>query len=40
MTISELRPTEVLEMYWREQLVIEEQARFLEPVYFWEVSRS
>ena len=35
--IHDLRPTEVLELFWKEQLVIEETARFLEPVYFWEV---
>lgn len=32
-----IRPPFVLEMYWRERLVIEERAIFLEPVYFWEV---
>lgn len=33
MNIPELRPSEVLELFWREQLVIEEQAVFLDPVY-------
>lgn len=31
------RPNEIIRMYWLEQIVIEEQAKFLEPVYFWEV---
>lgn len=29
----ELRPSEVLELYWRTQIVIEEDADVLEPVY-------
>lgn len=37
MSISTLRPAAVIHLFWAEQLVIEEQARFLEPVYFWEV---
>lgn len=32
-----LRPPFVLKAYWIERLVIEERAKFLEPVYFWEV---
>lgn len=35
--MKSFRPPKILELYWREQLVIEEQARFLDPVYFWEV---
>jgi hypothetical protein len=34
--ILDLRPREILELYWMEQITIEETARFLEPVYFWE----
>lgn len=30
---KELRPSEVLELYWRTQIVIEEDATILEPVY-------
>lgn len=33
------RPPQILELFWRETLVIEEQARFLDPVYFWEVEQ-
>lgn len=33
---EELRPTEILELFWNEQIVIEEDADFLEPVYFEE----
>ena len=31
-----LRPAAILQLFWMEQIVIEEQAHFLEPVYFWE----
>lgn len=31
------RHPKFIELYWRERLVIEETARFLDPVYFWEV---
>jgi hypothetical protein len=27
-------------MFWQEQLVIEETAKFLEPVYFWEIEHE
>lgn len=40
MNELELRPAEILQMFWMEQLVIEETARFLEPVYFFEIERS
>ena len=30
---TELRPAEIIEMYWRTQIVIEEDAEMLEPVY-------
>jgi hypothetical protein len=33
----DLRPREVLELFWMEQIVIEETGRLLEPIYFWEV---
>jgi hypothetical protein len=32
-----IRPPFILELFWRERLVIEETAKFLDPVYFWEV---
>lgn len=35
---NELRPSEILQMFWQEQIVIEETARFLDPVYFDAVS--
>jgi hypothetical protein len=37
---DELRPAEILEMFWREQLVIEETALFLNPVYIQEVRNA
>lgn len=37
MVIPILRPREILRLFWSEQIVIEEKAKFLEPVYFWEV---
>jgi len=33
MNIPELRPSEVLQAYWSEVLVIEEMATFLNPIY-------
>lgn len=33
MNILDLRPSEIVELSWRESLVIEEDAEFLEPVY-------
>ena len=35
-----LRPAELIRLFWMEQIVIEEQARFLEPVYFFEVQNE
>ena len=35
-----LRPAELIRLYWCELLVIEEQARFLEPCYFFEVNSN
>jgi hypothetical protein len=32
-----LRPLSILKAYWQERILIEEQARFLDPVYFFEV---
>lgn len=29
----DMRPAEILEMFWREQIVIEEDAEILEPLY-------
>lgn len=40
MFIANLRPREVLRLFWAEQIVIEEKAKFLEPVYFWEVDQE
>lgn len=37
MSITAPRPPEVIRMYWAELIVIEEQAKFLEPVYYWEI---
>lgn len=37
--IQDCRPTEILQAYWEEVVNIEQQAQFLEPVYFWEVER-
>ena len=34
------RPLAVIRAYWAEVICLEEQARFLEPVYFWEVSSN
>lgn len=33
MFIPELRPAEIIEAYWNETIVIEEDAEILEPVY-------
>lgn len=30
---NELRPSEIIELYWREQIVIEEDAEFFDAVY-------
>lgn len=38
ITVEDIRPQEIIRAYWAEQVVIEEQAKFLEPVYFWEVT--
>jgi hypothetical protein len=32
-----IRPAALIRLYWQELLVIEERAKFLEPVYFWEI---
>lgn len=37
MTDLELRPSEIIRMFWSEQIVIEEDAEFMEPVY-WELA--
>lgn len=37
MNFLDLRPSEILEMFWREQLAIEENAVFLETEYFYEI---
>jgi hypothetical protein len=34
MNPLDLRPSEIVEMFWREQIVIEEDALVLPPVYF------
>lgn len=34
------RPYEILKLFWMEQIVIEEQAKFLEPVYFFEIEQE
>lgn len=39
-TINAPRPPAIINMYWQELIVIEEQAKFLEPVYFWEVPQQ
>lgn len=31
---KDLRPAEIIELYWREQIVVEETADFLKPEYF------
>lgn len=40
MTIKTKRPQEVIRAFWAERIVIEEQARFLEPVYFFDIQRE
>jgi len=36
--MADLRPRAIIEMFWREQIVIEEKAIFLEPEYFEEAA--
>lgn len=37
--ILDVRPSEIIRLYFSELLVIEENAKFLDPVYFWEVEQ-
>ena len=34
----ELRPAEIIEMYWRTQIIIEEDAEMLPPIYLQEAA--
>lgn len=33
-------PKLILWMFWAERVAMEERARFLEPVYFWEIEKG
>ena len=38
--MNALRLNALVKLYWCELLAIEEQAKFLEPVYFWEIENE